>query len=165
MSWLSWGLLNHGLFIGWLFLRWLHSRSLLGNLDSSWNLGRLVIAEGVHSPRIVFLAQVLECAEGTLRFTLNSLIAQLWELRESVSLSLRGSLGMTAKALGESAEASVLAKSFEGVVVEAVVVEAVVFEAVVIEAFEATLEQRLDRSSMSRGLGFLFWLRNRLSLV
>ena len=148
LSWLSWGFLNLGLFIDWSFLRSLiRSRSLLGNLGSSWNLGRLVIAEGVHSPRIValdtvvILAEALECAESTLRFALCSLMAQLWKLTESVSLrGLLGSWGMTAEALGESAEASVLAKSFEAVILETVVVEAVVLESVVLEASEGSLE-------------------------
>ena len=150
LSWLSWGFLNLGLFIDWSFLRSLiRSRSLLGSLGSSWNLGRLVIAEGVHSPRIValdtvvILAEALECAELTLRFALCSLIAQLWKLTESVNLCLRGLLGswvMTAEALGESAEASVLAKSFEAVILETVVVEAVVLESVVLEASEGSLE-------------------------
>ena len=47
---------------------------------------------------------------------------------------------MTAEALGESAEASVLAKSFEAVILETVVVEAVVLESVVLEASEGSLE-------------------------
>jgi len=167
LSWLSWGFLNHGLFIDWRFLRNLiRSKSLLGSLGSSWNLGRLVIAEGVHSPRIVVLAEALECAESTLRFALCNLMAQLWKLTESVNLCLRGLLGswvMTAEALGESAEASVLAKSFEAVILETVVVEAVVVESVVLEASEGSLEQRLGRSSVGRGLGFLCWLLSRLS--
>ena len=148
--------MNHGLFIDWLFLRnvvhsrsLVHSRGLLGSMGSSWSLGRFVIAECVHSPRIVvletlvILAEALECAESTLRFALCSVMAQLWKLTESVRLCLRGLLGswgVTAEALGESAEGSVLAKSFEALILETVVVEAVVVESVVFEASEATLD-------------------------